>query len=112
MMVLPHGLELNLNREIDMLESAIEKKLTRWCKSVGILTYKFNSQSMRGVPDRIYMKDGNILFLELKQVGKKPTKLQFHHLKQISDQGINADWAAGYEEAKGKIIEYLMLDEI
>ena len=89
------------------LESAIERRLTRWCKKFGVLTYKFNSQSMRGVPDRIYMKDGNILFLELKRVGRKPTKLQEHHILQINRHGINADWAAGFDEAREKICKIL-----
>ena len=100
-----------LEENTNELESTIERKLTRWCKRVGVLTYKFNSQSMRGVPDRIYMKDGKILFLELKRVGRKPTMLQHHHILQILNHGINADWAAGYYEAKGKICEYLCLND-
>ena len=86
-----------------MLERLIERKLVAWAKKKGVLTYKFSSPANRGVPDRIFMRDGLILFLELKAEGKKPTKLQLRHLRKIQSQGVDADWAAGYQSA----VEYL-----
>ncbi len=59
-----------------MLEREIEKKVKDYAKSKGWLTYKWVSPQNRGVPDSIFIKDGNVVFIEFKAPGKKPTKLQ------------------------------------
>lgn len=79
------------------LESNVEARLVKYAKSKGILTYKFSSPSNRGVPDRVFIYRGAILFLELKRPGCKPTKLQLHHLKQIRDQSVPATWCDNYD---------------
>lgn len=66
-----------------MLESTIEKKVSEYAKSKGWLSYKFTSPSNRGVPDRIYMKNGICLFIEFKAPKKKPTKLQEKVIERI-----------------------------
>ena len=38
-----------------MRESAIEKAICRYAKSVGILQFKFTSPNRSGVPDRIFL---------------------------------------------------------
>ena len=70
-----------------VLESHVEKTVTAYARKLGWLSYKFSSPSVRGVPDRIYMRDGEIFFIEFKREGKKPTKLQLHTHKQIQEQG-------------------------
>ena len=59
-----------------MRESTIETNVSNYAKSKGWLSYKFTSPSNRGVPDRLYMKNGVAIFIEFKATGKKPTKLQ------------------------------------
>lgn len=59
-----------------MLESKIEKKVSDYAKCLGWLSYKFTSPSNRAVPDRIYFREGTVILIEFKQLGKKPTKLQ------------------------------------
>ena len=68
-------------------ESAIEQKVCEIAKRHDWLTYKFVSPSNRGVPDRIFIKDGRIVFIEFKAPGKKPTKLQAHTINKIRDAG-------------------------
>tara|TARA_R110000824_G_scaffold8441_4_gene38374 strand:- start:592 stop:870 length:279 start_codon:yes stop_codon:yes gene_type:complete len=92
-----------------MLEREIERKLTKWAKENKVLSYKFSSPARRGVPDRIFIANGITLFLELKVVGKRPTKLQLRELDRINEAGAVADWAAGYDEAIDKINLYLLL---
>lgn len=70
-----------------MLERDIEKKVSDYAKSKGWLSYKFTSPSNRAVPDRIYLRGGNTLFIEFKAPGKKPTKLQLHAHKQFRQHG-------------------------
>ena len=74
-----------------MRESALERKVVKWCSEHGVLTYKFVSPNNRGVPDRIIICNGHILFLELKQPGKKPTKLQLREMRRLQDAGCWVD---------------------
>jgi hypothetical protein len=92
-----------------MLEREIERKLTKWAKENKVLSYKFSSPARRGVPDRIFISGGVTLFLELKVVGKRPTKLQLRELDRINVAGAVADWAAGYDQAVEKIEQHLKL---
>lgn len=71
-----------------ILESTLEKQVVQFCKKHQILTYKFTSPANRGVPDRILMQGGRVLFLELKQSGKVPTTLQLREHQRIRDSGI------------------------
>jgi hypothetical protein len=57
-------------------ESYIEKKVCECAKRKEWLVFKFSSPAQKGVPDRIFLKDGVILFVEFKAPGKRPTKLQ------------------------------------
>lgn len=60
-----------------MLERDIEKALCARIKALGGLCDKFTSPQWRGVPDRIVtLPDNNIIFVELKAPGKRPTALQ------------------------------------
>lgn len=82
-----------------MRESQIEKKVVDYCRKHGIYTRKFTSPANRGVPDRIMLKNGKVLFLELKALGNRPTDLQEHELKVIREHGGNAHWADSYAAA-------------
>lgn len=86
-----------------MLEKDLERAVVNHCKMCGFVTYKFSSPSQRGVPDRIVIGPGGTLFLELKQFGKKPTKLQLHHIQMIKNAGGNADWADNILYARERI---------
>ena len=59
-----------------MLESKIEKDSVKEATKHGWLSYKFLSQLNKGLPDRVFIKSGNTVYIEYKQMGKLPTKLQ------------------------------------
>ena len=62
-----------------MLESEIERKLTDKVKGLGcgVRCLKFVSPGFTGVPDRIILLPGaHVIFVELKQPGKKERKRQ------------------------------------
>ena len=73
-----------------MLEKEIEKKVCGYARGVGWLVYKFVSPQQRGVPDRLLVYRGHVLFIEFKQAGKKPTKLQLYHLDKLTAAGLDA----------------------
>ena len=70
-----------------MRESKIEQKVCEYAKAKGFLVYKFSSPGNRGVPDRIFMKNGRMFFIEFKATGKTTTALQDKVIDGISRQG-------------------------
>jgi hypothetical protein len=93
-----------------MTESAIEHKVVNYCRSQELLTYKFTSPSQRGVPDRIILGKGKVMFLELKQYGKRPTVLQLWEIKRIQSAGHVAVWADNHVSAIALIREHFATD--
>ena len=91
-----------------MRESKIERTVCRWAKDKGCIVIKQTSAGNRGIPDRLFLRNGKCLFLEFKAPGKKPTKLQ---LKWMSDLWLNQTPAFAcddIETGKHLIIQYLL----
>ena len=85
-----------------MTEAEIERRVVAHCQKKGLITYKFTSPAHRGVPDRIILGRNQVLLLELKQAGRKPTPLQLREIDRIntmSGPNLLATWAAGWEDA-------------
>src|SRR3954464_14998158 len=98
-----------MNPVIKITEAKIEAKLVKFCRAHGILTYKFASPSNRGVPDRIFIHGGVVLFLELKREGNTTTALQKHEIQRIIQAGGIAAVANSYDEAMTKVVATFML---
>lgn len=94
---------------VKVTEAKIEAKLVKFCRAHGILTYKFASPANRGVPDRIFIHGGVVLFLELKRPGNTTTDLQKHEIQRITQAGGFACVATGYEEAMAKVVSTFMI---
>ena len=94
-----------------MTEAQIEKKLVAFCREHGLLTYKFASPSHRGVPDRIIMGGGKVMFLELKAPGNEPTKLQFRTAEHMRDHGAYWTWSDNYRDTVEKVSAYFRIGE-
>ena len=62
-----------------MSEKDIEHGVCKYAESLGIVQFKFASPNSRGVPDRLYLYRGRVLFIEFKS--EKAT-LQFSPLQQ------------------------------
>lgn len=93
-----------------MLEKDIESKLTKAVKAEKGRAYKFVSPGNSGVPDRIVVLPGGCIgFVELKQKGKIPTKLQDLQIKRLKDAGFYVtilDDAAGIPAVIAAIREH------
>ena len=70
-----------------MRESVIEKAVCKAAEKNGWLVIKLLSQLQKGLPDRMFLKDGKVLFIEFKAPGKKPTKLQGYIHKKFGEVG-------------------------
>jgi hypothetical protein len=69
-------------------ERAIEKYLADQVKRHGGRSYKWSSPSHRGVPDRLVLFPNVIVSVEVKALGKKPTKLQAYEHRVLRDLGM------------------------
>ena len=78
-------------------ESSIEKKLTAYAESLGLMAFKFVSPGKRGVPDRLFIRPGGeVLFLEIKAPGEKPNPVQLRMMEKLRKQGVCAGWVDNY----------------
>jgi hypothetical protein len=70
-----------------MLESTIEKKVSKCAKDTGWLSFKFSSPAQAHVPDRLYIKSGKVIFIEFKAPGKKLRIAQKKRFEQMRAKG-------------------------
>lgn len=71
-----------------MRESSLESKICRHAKQNGWLVYKFTSPGTRGVPDRIFIKNGRLIFVEFKSSTGELTKLQIVQRDKLLKHGM------------------------
>ena len=71
-----------------MLEREIERRVCAAARAGGWLVYKFTAPSARAVPDRMFLRDGVVFFVEFKARGQKATPAQLHEHSKIRRAGI------------------------
>ena len=89
-------------------ESKIERVVTAWARDMGLMTIKLNVRGQRGTPDRLFMLNGRVLFLEFKRPGAKPSPLQRYMITQLQANGFDAVVVDEVEQAKKLIGRYLL----
>lgn len=70
-----------------MDEKSIENTLKRAIEAEGGICWKLVSPGVAGVPDRLCLRGGRVVFVEVKAPGKKPRPLQQRRMKQLREQG-------------------------
>ncbi len=70
-----------------IIESNVEDYFRKEVTKIGGLCYKFKSPQNSGVPDRIVIYNGLVVFVELKKPGEKPRKLQQSIAKEMRAHG-------------------------
>jgi hypothetical protein len=87
-----------------VLEKEIEAAVCRYARSLRFLYYKFTSPSRSFVPDRIFIAPGGrMLFVEFKQLGKKPTPMQAREHERLREQGCTVYVIDSVESGKAMI---------
>lgn len=67
-----------------MLERDIERRVKDYAELKGWLTRKWTSPGHSFVPDQIFISpDGKVIFVEFKQLGKKPTAGQLREHQRL-----------------------------
>lgn len=72
-----------------MLEKQIEAKVCDYAKAKGMMVYKFTSPARAAVPDRLFILNGRVFFIEFKRGGQKPTEAQEREHHRLRQQAIN-----------------------
>lgn len=93
------------------MERDIEKRLKEEIDKRGGLCWKFLS-SVSGVPDRICLLPGGlVVFVELKDTGKKPRRLQEKQIQRIRDRGVPVEVIDSFEGIEDFIRRYCHGDD-
>lgn len=82
-------------------ESYIERKVCEYAKEKGVLVFKCTGH--KGIPDRIFLYQGRVFYIEFKAPGKKPTVLQERVHRKIREQGIMVFVIDNIEDGKKAI---------
>lgn len=83
-----------------MLEKDIEARARAWAISEGWLVYKFVSPATRSVPDRVFIRDGRVVFIEFKRPGGALTPGQTREIARMRRAGAEVHVCYSVEEAK------------
>ena len=70
-----------------MKEKHLEKELKKSVESIDGICWKLVCPGTTGVPDRICLKAGRVIFVEVKAPGAKPRPIQNRRMAQLRDQG-------------------------
>ena len=88
-----------------MREATIERAVCIYAKSRGCLVMKLAGPNQKGQPDRMFIYQGKVLFIEFKAPGKLPTALQMKWISDLFLQGMNAYTCDDIEAGK-RMIDY------
>ena len=87
-------------------EHEIEAYLQRRCAELDVLCLKFIVPSLNGYPDRLLVRDGTVVFVELKRPGGKPRKLQAVRIAELASCGANVEVCDTRESVDGMLAAY------
>jgi len=71
-----------------MLEKDIEKAVCHYASKQNWLVYKFSSPAHASVPDRMFIRNGRVFFVEFKRPGQRATAKQLREIRRLLNQGI------------------------
>lgn len=79
-----------------MLESKIQAKIIKKLESENWLCLKLIKTNKNGIPDLVCFKDGETMFIEVKQPNGKLSEIQKYRIDEIKAKGITAKVWASY----------------
>ena len=90
-----------------MRESTIERAVCSYAKAKGCLVMKLAGPNQKGQPDRMFIRDGKVLFIEFKAPGKQPTALQLRFMCDMHEHGAHVAWCDDIGRGKELIHTFL-----
>lgn len=78
-----------------ILESKRQAKIIKRLKTEGWYVIKLIKTSVSGIPDLLCLKNGETMFIEVKQPDGKLSELQKIRIEQLKEKGFNVKvWTA------------------
>lgn len=84
----------------EVRESDIEEQITEFAELRGWWQAKFVSPALRGVADRIFIRRGRHVFIEIKKPGEEPTLQQQKRAREMKSHGADVYWVDSLERAR------------
>lgn len=75
---------------VNISESSIERAVCDYARDQGCIVMKLAGANQKGQPDRMFLHNERVLFIEFKAPSGKPTPLQLKWLKKLRKQGFPA----------------------
>jgi Holliday junction resolvase len=85
------------------MEKNIQSSIRDHLRQNGWLVIKLVVTSMFGVPDLLCIKGGKVVFIEVKQPGKKPTALQVATHIKLTGHGVQVLIATSVNDIRGML---------
>ena len=80
-----------------MTEAQIQKKIIDHYQNAGFLVVKLMKTNTNGIPDLMVLKNGICKFVEVKTPRGKISQLQKYRIKQLREQGFEANVYVGVD---------------
>lgn len=74
-------------RSLTMLESTLQSKIIKQLTSKGFLCVKLIQTNLNGIPDIMCLRNGIVIFIEVKSEKGKVRPLQEYRHKQLREHG-------------------------
>ena len=91
---------------MSVLECDVERQFLEYCKELEIKCPKLKLASESSWPDRTLLYRGQVMFLELKKPGEKPTPLQQYTLDNLTAAGFYARWSDNLIQMKLLVLDW------
>ena len=91
-------------------ESQIEKAVCDHARKRGAIVMKLSGMNQKGQPDRMFLHDGKVLFIEFKRPGNKPTALQKKWLSDLSRNGFYVAWTDDVADGR-RLVDRVLFPE-
>ncbi len=85
---------------MDKLESCIQREIMTYLERCGWYVIKLIQTNKNGIVDLEAIKNGQVIFIEVKRPGEEAKPLQVYRLKELTDKGVLAFVAHSIEEVK------------
>ena len=82
------------------LEKTIEDQARDWALRDGWMVRKVSWVGRKGAPDRVFLRDGRTIFIEMKRPGDQPREIQWVEIKALRQAGVIVEYADSVESVK------------
>lgn len=87
------------------LEADVEDAVVTWARRRDWYVRKFKHPGRRSAPDRLFIRNGRVLFIEFKRLGNVPSEAQWIEIHDLEDAGADVIWLDSIDDAKACLLQ-------